>query len=340
MVNKSKFVAASRFPTGDDPESGRIFSPAWWVPALLILILSSLHALAQPATATGTTAQMEPIRFGFSRQIFGAVNENDGRAALKAHVQAIGRADAIPMDANFPVFDNPKQMDQALHTGAVDMIALRADEFLELTPEMVGGPLIVAVVRRRSDDEYVLLVRHDGGFGGIAALKGRQIMVLQSPRTPLALHWLDVLTMREGLGPAAQVIGRITQVPKSSRAVLPVFFKQADAALVSRSSFEMMGELNPQINSQIKILAFSRPMVPVVMCFRSSVPQTSIDRVVTAALKMHTTVSGRQVMTIFQFDSLDALPRSCLDSARELLAERARLLALYQKQVPAPTMEY
>jgi phosphonate transport system substrate-binding protein len=310
------------------------------VTALLILFLSALLALAQPASATGTTAQIEPIRFGFSRQIFGAVNENDGRAALKAHALALGRADAIPMGANFPVFDNPKQMEQALRTGAVDLLALRTDEFLELTPELIGGPLIAAVIRGRSDDEYVLLVRHDGGLGGIAALKGRQIVVLQSPRTPLALHWLDVLTMREGLGPAAQVVGRITQVPKSSRAVLPVFFKQADAALVSRSGFEMMGELNPQIKSQIKVLAFSRPMVPVVMCFRSGVPQTSIDRVVTATLKMHTTVSGQQVMTIFQFDRLDALPRSCLDSARELLAEHARLLSLHQKRVPAPTMAY
>ena len=340
MVKIIKLAAAYRFPFGHNLEGALIFSSSCWMAALSIVFLSSLLAMAQPGSATGTAAQMAPIRFGFSRQIFGAVNENDGRAALKAHVQAIGRADGIPMDANFPVFDNAKQMEQALRAGAVDMIALRTDEFLELTPEMVGGPLIVAVVRGRTDDEYVLLVRHDGGLGGIAALKGRQIMVLQNPRAPLALHWLDVMTLREGLGPAAQVVGRMTQVPKSSRAVLPVFFKQADAALVSRSGFEMMGELNPQIKSQIKVLAFSRPMVPVVMCFRSGVPQTSIDRVVTATLKMHTTVSGQQVMTIFQFDRLDALPRSCLDSARELLAEHARLLSLHQKRVPAPTMAY
>jgi hypothetical protein len=153
------------------------------------------------------------------------------------------------------------------------------------------------------------------------------------------MQWLDVLTLREGLGPAEQVLGPITYVPKSSRAVLPVFFKQADAAVVNRGGFLVMGELNPQINTQMRILVFSQPMITSVMCFRKGLSQKTVDIVVTAALKMHTTVSGRQVLTIFQSEKLDALPRSCLDSARELLAEHARLLSLYQKRVPGPTSD-
>lgn len=61
------------------------------------------------------------------------------------------------------------------------------------------------------------------------------------------------------------------------------------------------------------------------------------ERGVAAALKMHTTTSGRQLTTIFQCDRLEICPPADLENARALLAEHTRRLAAFRHHATATT---
>ena len=112
-----------------------------------------------------------------------------------------------------------------------------------------------------------------------------------SSRASLAPVWSETILAREGLGSASGFYGQITTASKISQAVLPVFFRQLDACVVTRSGFETMVELNPQVGRQLKVLASSPPVVPVVFCFRASYDSPIRAKVLEEIAQWHNTQS-------------------------------------------------
>jgi phosphonate transport system substrate-binding protein len=143
--------------------------------------------------------------------------------------------------------------------------------------------------------------------------------VFSNPRTSLASTWLETRLSKEGLGRLSDVFDRVTQFSKLTRAILPVYFGQIDACLVTRQGFETASELNPQVGRQLKVLASSEALVPVVFCFRGDYKSPYRDRLLAEIGKVKTTAAGQQFMTLFQCDTLMEGPESLLASASALL---------------------
>ncbi|WP_320045273.1 hypothetical protein [uncultured Desulfobacter sp.] len=70
----------------------------------------------------------------------------------------------------------------------------------------------------------------------------------------MSCTWLRSLMVEKGLGQADTYFSKLKWVNKINEAVLPVFFKQADACLVNLKGLDIMAELNPQIAQQVKIV--------------------------------------------------------------------------------------
>ena len=128
------------------------------------------------------------------------------------------------------------------------------------------------VINGRSTEEYVLLVHRDGPIKEIGDLQGRSLVWIDNPRACLAPIWLDTLLAQQGLGPADQFFGKMTPTKKTSQAVLPVFFRQADVCLTMRSGFQTAAELNPQVGRQLRVLATSPELVNQIFCYRPDYP--------------------------------------------------------------------
>ena len=85
-----------------------------------------------------------------------------------------------------------------------------------------------------------------------------------------------------------------------------------------------MFELNPQIGRRIKVLAASPPVVPVLFCFRADYMSPVRHQIMNELSHWHLSPAGRQILMLFQIDSLAEQPIGCLDSALELLAEQEK----------------
>jgi phosphonate transport system substrate-binding protein len=208
----------------------------------------------------------------------------------------------------------------------IDALTVTTEEYWELGADLMSTNTILGVTGGLVTDEYILLVRGDSAIGRISDLRARSLAFFHNPRASLAPVWIETLLLQAGLGQTRQFCGRVIQAEKLSQTVLPVFFHQCDACVVTRRGFQIMTELNPQVGQQLKVLATSPAVVPVVFIFRADYNDPARDQIVSEIGGVHSTVAGRQVLTLFQCESLEVHPVAAMDSALELLATHARLV--------------
>lgn len=293
--------------------------------AAALALLGVLVAWAGEKTLSSDAAPMV-FRLGFSSASFAGVNENDAKAGMKAWAEMLFRNRGLLVNAETIVLPNAEAIAQAERHKDVDAVVLNADECRKLGPQLLSGPFIAGLSGGHITEQYVLLVHRDSGIERLEQLRGRSLIYLNNARTCLAPAWLETALVAAGL-PSTNALSRVTRLDKLSKAVLPVFFKQVDACVVTRRGFNTMAELNPQVGQRLRILAFSPEVVPTGFCFRYDYDNPLKEIILSEVSRIKDSPGGSQFMTLFECESLEAHPISCLDSAFELLSAHERISA-------------
>ena len=305
----------------DQPGRGSRIRPGlavfWRLTAGWLLLGANL-----PAEEASTA---RPFRLAFTSSMFTEVNENDARAAMKVWIMTVAQEKGIPVEPDPHVYATVEELLQADRANQIDGFGLIAPEYAYLSQTMKFDRFAAGVHGGGIADEYVLLVRQDSGLEWIEQLQGRSLNVLENPRMSLALIWLDTVLLQARLKRATDFFGRVTSFNKASRVALPVFFRQTDACLLTRKSFKVMGELNPQLHKQLRVLATSPELISSGFAFRADFVSPYRAQMLAEMTRLSETPVGRQILTLTQADRIENHPISCLDSALELLATHARL---------------
>ncbi len=294
-----------------------------WAATALVAWLSTVPATAADANQTNPPAPVV-IHIGIAPGTWSGVNPNDGKAAISVWAKTILEQSQINAAVDTQLFETPEEMHQALKNGSIDAVSMLTDQFLTLDPELQPAEVFLATKDHLMTEQYVLLVQCDGGINQVAGLAGRKLVLEANARTSLASQWLDVLLARSSLGPAEQVLGTMTKIESPSKAVLQVFFHQADACLVTSNVFDLACELNPQLRKELRVLAVSPEVIPSLFFFRPGYTASVRKQMEPAILKLGESPAGLQVLTVFQSDGMLKRPVAILESSRQLLAEYAR----------------
>jgi len=309
----------------------------WWL-LFVFMCVSSVGAAPTDGNpvASAPAGGAEPARrnadkpvvnLAFSYALFENVNISDAQAAVKVYAQSIGDESGFATAGVTTVLEGTNAIAEALRLKQVDLVSLTTEQFLAVEDSGLVGPLLMSSVKEQLTEQYVLLTRQESPIRTVEDLRGRRLIISSDIRASLARIWLEVLCREHGLGPADTALARILPVGKVSLVVLPVFFGQADACVVTRNGFDVMGELNPQVQKQLRVVAQSQPVVPSVSGFRRDFPEAFKQRILAAAVNSCKKRSFEQVMALFKTDRLVVQPVSVLASARELLATYHRLCA-------------
>ena len=286
--------------------------PIWLIFFLAVCALLSRSGAAQPPSP--------PFRIAFTSSMFADVNENDVRAAVKVWGELIAREQNVPTDPDPIIFKNLDATLRSLRGKEVDAVGATMTEYNLLRRNVPFDPIFLTYNAGRITEQYVLLAHREGAVKTLGDLRGRSLRLHTNPRACLAPLWLDTLLVRQGHPMAARFTDKIYQDSKLSKVVLPVFFRQADACVVTRSGFVTMSELNPQLPRQLAVLAESPEMVPAVFAFRADYRPVFKDRIISGVNGLKRTPAGRQVLTIFHSEDIEEHPASRLDTALELIA--------------------
>jgi ABC-type phosphate/phosphonate transport system substrate-binding protein len=299
------------------------YVPRWLFFGVFLFFLSAHWAFVHGVALSEPLS--ETFRIGFSRGMFTDVNENDARAAIKVWGETIAEERGVPADPDPAIFKDMDEMLRSLREKRVDAVGITSTEYAAIRREIVFSPIFATYNAGRATERYVLLAHRDGLVKKLADIGGRSLRLQENPRACLAPLWLDTLLVRQGYEPAGRFAGTVSRDEKLSQVVLPVFFRQADACVVTRSGFDTMCELNPQLAKQLDILAESEEMVPAVFAFRSDYSPTFMEKIVSNLNELDKTPAGRQVLIIFHSEKIVEEPASILESALELIETYERL---------------
>lgn len=297
------------------------------LPAVIAAALVLAGLAVTVARGDGPPDRLRRFHIIFSSSLFDEVAESDARAAVKVWAETFVRERHIQADPEPLVTENLSALLAAVRARQDDLVTISALEYLGLGSEAVNDSFLVDATGGHVLKEYLLLVHQDSPARGLSDLARSRLLVQQNIRMSLAEPWLDTCLLQAGLPPTAEHFGTVRWQPKLSNVVLPVFFRQADACLVTRSGFETMVELNPQVGKMLRPIATSNGFLPSVTYVR---PRTdgSLGSLNLRAeiLRLQGTPQGQQMLRLFQVDRLMLVPPTMLDSARQLLATRQKLV--------------
>ena len=272
---------------------------------------------------TSLDPEEQVVRLGVSTRTFPAANRNDALAALRVWADTVIRERNLQGRVDISLYDSVEALHAAFARGGIDAASLTTEEImlLGLRPDFIHIP----VKDQGFEVRYVLLAHRDGAATDLADIPDRKLAFFDNQLTILALPWLETLLAEVAGQPAERGLMNLVEVDSPSKAILQVFFGQAQTALVTLEAFELACELNPQLRQDLVILHESHPFVTAFFVFNPDWRGTARDRLEEAIVSLHETPGGQQVLTVFQSSRLSREPASVLDATLRFLEDYRRL---------------
>jgi ABC-type phosphate/phosphonate transport system substrate-binding protein len=291
-------------------------------------LLAFFALLQNPACIFAETVDLpKVVRAGFSSRVFPDVDQREVQVAMELWTRELARSMGIRNQFQTIIFKKPAELLNAVKRGELIVVTLPAMEYLQIKDKTLLSPSIVSAKYAGNSLQYLLIVHRASGIRSVADLRGKSISLPSSTKHEASHIWLDVLLMRDGKSDRSNFFRQVKESATSSQSIMGVFFKQSDAAIVSRGALETSRALNSQVGSQLLIISESKSLLGDLTCIPSSVGENLRHSIENAALHLHETTVGKQMFTLFQIDRTIPFQPSYFDGLIELLRERDRLMA-------------
>jgi len=217
----------------------------------------------------------------------------DIEISLKFWLQEVTKELAIPTAETF-FFENYHDLSAAFFRGEIDLlIAQPLAVVMYFDKEFLAEGFYSK--REENEEEALLLLVRSESIANLGQMAGKRLILPANDK--LAEFFLETTTLNASQKSFVNLFSKIETATKMNRMILSLFFGRSDVALVYKSSYELMVEMNPQINSRIKILK-SFPVLSKNMGFlrKNYLKRT---RIVENIRKFSIHPRGRQIMNVF-----------------------------------------
>jgi ABC-type phosphate/phosphonate transport system substrate-binding protein len=301
------------------PETGKGGKPAFLAGALA-LAWSGLASAADQAPA-------KPVHLsvGYTAQIFTDVDTEDARGITRVWAERILRRRFREGTSEAILLNDTASLERGFLEKRVDLAAVISEEYVRLRNRVPIEPVFVTANERGPYHQIVLLVRRDSGARSLADLRNRRLTLSKDQSRTIHLAWLETLLMKEGFRRAEDFFSTVKEVRKPSQAILPVFFQQADACLTTRQAFDVVKELNPQVDNDLVVVAESQDIAGGVLVFRSDYDPRARGTMTEVLGTLDADPQGSQLLRLFRMSRLIPWKPEYVASVEALLKEHERL---------------
>jgi phosphonate transport system substrate-binding protein len=252
-------------------------------------------------------------------------NVNDARAAYRVWGQEIAKTLALRnAEMLSQVFIPSAELIQMIRSGQVDCFALTALEYASVM-DLVDPNCAIIEDYALDGLDYVLLVRADSPYQRLEDLKGRNLLLLHHRDTSMLRVWLSLQLARTGSTDIEQFFDAPEMRDQVAEVILPVFFRKAQAAALTRRAFSMAVELNPQLGREMRVVATSPRVIPVGFWFGKNCDPENRTAFQRSMLLLDTIPAGRQVLALYQSTGFQQRPCSIMNGTVNMVREYEHL---------------
>lgn len=244
------------------------------------------------------------VNIGFSTKAFVNVPREDIRVAVRILSQKVARNTVG--SANSQIYDSLSDIERDLKAKQLDAVALTPEDFLALRPRIPLDPIMVTATSKGHEVELLLLTRKDSRIRTFRELKNRTIAIPARivQYGNMYFTWVDTLLMREGFPNLETFFSSVNEAQNPSRALMQVFFRQADACVVTDQVFDLATELNPQIGKELTVVTRVDKLAGGIIVFRDDLQEDRKQKLREALQTLHEGQDGRQLFVLFQLNRL------------------------------------
>jgi ABC-type phosphate/phosphonate transport system substrate-binding protein len=288
--------------------------------ALIPLLLFMLLAV-RPQAASG--AEVLHTSVAFSKSTFLDVSKDQAQAIAALWTDLV--ASKWGRTSSTRICNTLAELEKDIRSKKIDLIVLRSAEYLELRGKVPLEPLFIPVKGKDLYERLVLVVRKDSGSRSLADLKGKTLLQQRDLSADGRSLWLDTLLMRQGVRNPERFFSRAREMTKPSASIFAVFFRKADACIVTQRSLRVMAELNPQLSSDLLVLEESPPWPTGIIAVRKGLPTQYRETIQEVLGTLDQSTQGKQLLTLFRMDTLVSFRPEYLTQMEGLFRENRNL---------------
>jgi ABC-type phosphate/phosphonate transport system substrate-binding protein len=145
--------------------------------------------------------------------------------------------------------------------------------------------------------------------------------------------WLSTMLAANNLPLPERFFTAQTLNDKVNQVVLPVFFRRMDAAGLARRDWETAVELNPQLGRELRPLAVSPKVIPILLAFRRGTSPVARKALIDSIQKISTFTAGQQIVALYQSRAFTIRPLSVMKSTLDMVRQFERLSGQKKGQI-------
>lgn len=261
--------------------------------------------------------QGEELRIGYDNSSLSNYSKKDMKIATELWMTEFIQDIGYTVTSTF--YDDPELMAADLNQGKLDYVTAFGLVFVKyfdlenLSDGFSGGS------KNIEDSNFITLVSQNSANKDWKDLHKASI-ILQENDKEAELYVQDALLRANG-----KVDIELIPIRSRQRAVIQLFFGKADAAVVTLNTFKLAKELNPQIGKKLRIMENSGITSSGLGFFRKGLDPKAKKLMIESALRLDSDVRGRQMLALFQTESIIETKLEDLQPIKKLYERYMRL---------------
>ncbi len=288
-------------------------------------LLAVILVLAWTPGSFGQDRKRRDFYFASLINDFTGMHAKDSLLAMQSIMQKIINPKYPEVRLHLDILSKDSGSADAISRKGYDVIATTGMDFLSLQRHIRLQPLAILSKTDHPTDTYLLITRKNKTLKTVGALPIRSLILEAGGGCDFAKCWLDGVLEDRGLPQHQKYFNIVRTAEKPSRTLLPVFFGQADACVVSESALSVMIELNPQLEDQLVVEERSAGYISIMISATERLEDCARDIVLEETEHMHSTPEGRQILTLMQMKRFFRFKPEYLDATERIYMEQQRI---------------
>ena len=249
------------------------------------------------------------LRFGFYASITDAGNISEIDASFKHWVEAVQKntkADWFSKaEIQYTIYKTKLELVTNLRKGNLDFMNFSTIDFFGLNLQKDVVPILTP--SKRVDtifDKYLLVGTIQSAINNISELSNTGILIPVTYSHDLMNIWIKV-ALKEKLSKKMFGSVKIIESGKTENETLhAVFFRNAELAVVREGTYLFACELNPQLKTNLKIIAESPDLINNFLGRTLTADPRYSNVLINEGLKLHTWIEGKQLLNLMQSECM------------------------------------